>query len=221
MPENADHQSPDHQDANHLIERIRQKDRDALAEFIELRRPQLLAFIDKRLSDRLRKKIEASDIFQDLSMSCLGSFESVDFEGRDPFRWLCQQAERRIIDAHRHHFGAQKRAANREVGIHGAGPGNEGAGIENDLAASMTSPSAAFSRNQKEFFLAEALEQLPDEAREALKLRYLQGMQSKEIAEQIGKSDAATRVLLSRSLKRMQEMLSENVAFQTLLAQNR
>lgn len=202
-----------------LIERIRHHDQEALVAFIDLRQPQLLAFIGKRLSDQLRSKIEASDIFQELSVSCLGSFEDVDFQGRDPFRWLCQQAERRIIDAHRHHFGAQKRAAGREVGIHGSGGNDDG--IENYLAASMTSPSAAFSRGQKEFYLAEAMEQLPDDARDALKFRYLQGLPSKEIAEKIGKSDAATRVLLSRALKRLQEMLAENVAFQTLLAQGK
>ncbi len=207
--------------AAELIERIRQHDQTAFVAFIDLRQPQLLAFIGKRLSEQLRTKIEPRDIFQELSVSCLGSFNDVDFAGRDPFRWLCQQAERRIIDAHRHHFGAQKRAAGREVGIHGSGSSGDDAGIENYLAASMTSPSAAFSRGQKEFYLAEAMEQLPDDAREALKLRYLQGLPSKEIAEKIGKSDAATRVLLSRALKRLQEMLAENVAFQTLLAQGK
>jgi len=37
----------------------------------------------------------------------------------------------------------------------------------------MTSASAAFSRNQKELRLMEALDGLPEEGREALRLRYI------------------------------------------------
>jgi len=71
----------------------------------------------------------------------------------------------------------------------------------------MTTASKAFSRNQREMKLMTALEQLPEDQREALRLRYVEGLQSKEIAERIGKSDGAVRVMLSRSLSKLQEIL--------------
>jgi RNA polymerase sigma-70 factor (ECF subfamily) len=200
-----------------LIARVRRNDRDALAEFIALRTPQMLAFITKRMSDGLKRKIEPADVLQELTVSCLHAVEDVEFGDRDPFSWLCQQAERRIIDAHRHHFGAQKRDAGREIGL-GAPTGDDAGGLADLLSASMTSPSHAFSRQQKEFHMLAAMDSLGEDARDALRLRYLDGLASKDIAERLGKTDGAVRVLLSRSLTKLQELLAQNEEFQTLLA---
>ncbi len=200
-----------------LIENLKSGDKAALAEFIHRRRPQLTAFIQKRMSDRLRSKIEASDIFQEVTVASLNALEDVELGDRDPFSWLCQQAERRIIDTHRHHFGAQKRAAHGEVGLDAPIGGREVGQLADLVAATMTTASSVFSRQQKEFHMLEALNNLPDDAREALRLRYMEGLPSKEIAERLGKSDGATRVLLSRSLNKLQDILSGNDEFQSLI----
>lgn len=209
---------PEHDD---LLARLKSGDRDALAAFIEQNSPQLLGFIEKRMSDGLKRKVEAADILQELTVSSLNSVEDVEFGDRDPFGWLCQQAERRIIDAHRHHFGAQKRDAGKEVGLHSPGQSTDGGGLADLISVSLTSPSRAMSRKQKEFHMLQALESLPEEARQAIQLRYVEGLPSKEIAERIGKSDGAVRVLLTRSLQKLQEILSHNDDFQTLMAQQR
>ena len=203
-----------------LLARLKAGDRDALAAFIEQNSPQLLGFIEKRMSDGLKRKVEASDVLQELTVSALNSVDDVQFGDRDPFGWLCQQAERRIIDAHRHHFGAQKRDAGKEVGLHTPvrGSGEGGGGLADLISVSLTSPSKAVSRQQKEFHMLAALEDLPEEAREAVRLRYVEGLPSKEIAERIGKSDGAVRVLLTRSLQKLQDVLSQNDDFQTLVA---
>lgn len=197
--------------------RLPRNDREALATFIADRSPHLLSFITKRMSDGLKRKVEPADILQDLTVSCLHAIETIDLGDRDPFSWLCQQAERRIVDAHRHHFGAQKRDAGREVPLQAPASDGDHAGLVELLAASFTSPSGAFSRQQKEFHLLAALESLGEEARDALKLRYLDGLGSKEIADRLGKTDGAVRVLLSRSLTKLQETLARNDEFQSLL----
>jgi RNA polymerase sigma-70 factor (subfamily 1) len=202
-----------------LINRLKAGDRDALAAFIEQNSPQLLGFIEKRMSDGLKRKVEAADVLQEVTVSALNSVDDVEFGDRDPFGWLCQQAERRIIDAHRHHFGAQKRDAGKEIGLHTPARGSDGGGGWADLiSASLTSPSQAMSRQQKEFHMLNALDSLPDDAREAVRLRYVDGLPSKDIAERLGRSDGAVRVLLTRSLQKLQEILSHNDDFQTLVA---
>jgi len=75
------------------------------------------------------------------------------------------------------------------------------------LVASLTTPSEAFSRNAKEARMQEAILQLSEDYREALRLRYVENLPSKEIAEKLGKSDAAVRVMLTRSLKKLQDIL--------------
>ncbi|WP_010584308.1 sigma-70 family RNA polymerase sigma factor [Schlesneria paludicola] len=183
--------------------------RDELARFIESRRPQLLAYIQHNLGPALRKKLEVEDILQEVVLAALNSLQAFAVQGRDPFKLLCQMAEQRIIDAHRHHVAAQKRAVDREVSIDGAVGDGEPVGLIKMLVASMTSPSQAFSRAQKELRLQEVLSLLPDEQREVLRLRYVEGLPTKSVAEQLGKSDGAIRVLLTRTLAKLQRMLGD------------
>jgi RNA polymerase sigma-70 factor (subfamily 1) len=189
-----------------LIERIRAHDEQALAEYLTERRPQLSAFIERRLGTALRRKVEPDDLLQETSAEAIRTLPQADLAEREVFGWLCQIAERRIIDAHRKFIASQKRDAGREVPIH-ASPDTSRGGLVDLLVASMTSASKAFSRNQKQIRLLAALEQLPPEQREALRLRYVDGLPSKQIAEQMGKTDGAVRVMLTRSLAKLQQIL--------------
>jgi RNA polymerase sigma-70 factor (ECF subfamily) len=190
-----------------LIERIRRGDAAALAEYVEARRLQLLAYITRHLGAALKSRIEADDILQETNLEAIRRIAELGHVDRDPFGWLCQIAEQRLIDAHRRLFGAQKRAAGREVGLGTPADDTRHSPLIDLLVASMTTPSAAFSRDQKEMQLADALQGLPEEGREALRLRYVEGLPTKEIAARLGKTDGAVRVLLTRSLNRLQGVL--------------
>ncbi|MDX1947987.1 MAG: sigma-70 family RNA polymerase sigma factor [Pirellulaceae bacterium] len=193
-----------------LLDRLRRHDAAALAELLQSHRPQLMAFIERELGAALRRKVEPDDVFQEASAEALRALPGADFSERQPFGWLCQIAERRIIDLHRKHFGAQKRDAGREVALGSPGGETGQVGLINLLVASLTTPSQAFSRNAREARLHEALLKLPDDQQAALRLRYVENLPSKEIAEQLGKSDAAVRVMLTRSLKRLQALLADD-----------
>lgn len=195
-----------------LVGRIKRHDVAALADYlVEVRRP-LLTFIERQLGAALRRKVEVEDIFQEVSVEAVRALNEVNFGDREPFSWLCQIAERRIIDAHRRYFGAEKRAADREVPLGTPGGGTEHAAIIDLLAASMTSPTQALSRKGREARLYEALATLPADQREALRLRYVEGLATKDIAERLGKSDGAVRVMLTRSLDKLQRTLGPDDA---------
>jgi RNA polymerase sigma-70 factor (ECF subfamily) len=53
----------------------------------------------------------------------------------------------------------------------------------------------------------ENLQELPDDRREALVMRFALGMDNREIARAMGKSDGATKVLIHRAIKQLQELL--------------
>ena len=190
-----------------LVERLRSGDESALAEFVESNRPALLAFIRSRTGAHLAKKVEPEDILQEASMEGIRSLGKTPLENWDPLHWLFQVCERKIIDAHRRFFESQKRAASREAELPEGSAA--GMGLANLLAASMTTPSEAFSRDQRQLRVLAALDVLPEDQREALRLRYLVGLPSKEIAQKLGKTDGAVRVMLSRSLAKLQEMLAD------------
>jgi len=189
-----------------ILARLRTGEEAALVEFLQANEPALLAFIRSRIGSQLQKKVEPEDILQEASMEAVRTLPQTDLSQWDPLNWLFQICERKIIDSHRRYFASQKRDARREAAIP---DGSEAAGLADLLAASMTTPSAAFSRDQRQLAVLAALDVLPEEQREALRLRYLVGLSSKEIAKKLGKNDGATRVMISRALSRLHEMLAE------------
>lgn len=192
-----------------LVQKIHAGDAEALGKYLELKRRALTGFIERQLGTGLRKKIEADDIFQEAAAEAV---KRVDQAFDDPFGWMCRICEQKLIDAYRRHFGAAKRDAGREVSADAPGGDQSQAGIAGLLIASLTSPSAVFSREQKHLKMLQALEEIPDEQREALKLRYFEGLSSAEIAERLGKSNGAVRVMLSRSLSKLQDLLGPDAA---------
>jgi RNA polymerase sigma-70 factor (subfamily 1) len=195
-----------------LAGRVKQKDVAALAEYLVAVRKPLAAFIERQLGAALRRKIEVDDVFQEVSVEAVRALDEAEFAHREPFSWLCQIAERRIVDAHRRYFGAQKRDAGREVPLGTPGGDTHHPAVIDLLVASMTSPTRALSRKGHEARLFEALAALPEEQREALRLRYVDGLASKDIAQRLGKSDGAVRVMLTRSLERLQKILGPDDA---------
>ncbi|MBX9624710.1 MAG: sigma-70 family RNA polymerase sigma factor [Gemmataceae bacterium] len=174
-----------------------------LTALIADRRPALLAFVAGRLGPTLRGKLEPEDVVQELALKAL---RDPPPPGRDPFGWLCHLAEECVVEAHRR-FAAGKRAAGREQ------PGNVAVGDASQdlialLAASITSPTQAAVRDERTDRLGVALASLPPEHREALRLRYVDGLPTKDVAERLGKTDVATRVLLTRLVQKLQELLA-------------
>lgn len=189
-----------------ILAGLRTGDEAALVEFLKTNEGALLAFIRSRIGTQLQRKLEPEDVLQEASMEAVRTLPQTDLTSWDPLNWLFQICERKIIDAHRRFFASQKRDASREAVIP---DGSAAAGLANLLAASMTSPSDAFSRDQRQLRMLAALDTLPEDQREALRLRYLVGLSSKEISKKIGKTDGATRVMISRALARLHEMLAE------------
>ncbi|MDZ4820852.1 MAG: sigma-70 family RNA polymerase sigma factor [Planctomycetota bacterium] len=193
-----------------LIAKIRLHDEQALGTYLVERRPQLLSFIERRLGTALRRKVEPDDLLQETSAEAVRSLPGAELNEREIFSWLCQIAERRIIDAHRKFIVSKKRDSAREVGIH-AGADSSRGGLIDLLVASMTTASQAFSRDQKQIRLMTAMEALPEDQREALRLRYVEGLPSKDIAERLGKSDGSVRVMLTRALSKLQQILGVRI----------
>ena len=55
--------------------------------------------------------------------------------------------------------------------------------------------------------ILECVQQLPDDRREALIMRFALGMDNREIARALGRTDGATKVLLHRAVKQLEEMV--------------
>ena len=57
----------------------------------------------------------------------------------------------------------------------------------------------------------EGVSDLPDDRREALIMRFALDMDNREIARALGRSEGATKVLIHRAIKQLEESLEEDV----------
>ena len=62
--------------------------------------------------------------------------------------------------------------------------------------------------NPQQSAMVAALETLSEEQQEAVRLRYLIGLPSKEIAKKLGKTEGETRVMISRALSLLREKMA-------------
>lgn len=197
------------QDELLLLEQIRKHDLNALAVYIEQNRNQLIGFIRSITGSRLLSVIEIDDLLQEVSTAAVQGLPTAPLEEYEPMQWLQQIARRRVVDAHRFHFDAKRRDASKQQSIHAPSTGSDEMGLEQLLAASMTTPSAAMSQNNRISRMHMAIEQLSDEQKSAVRMRYVDGMATKQIAEKLGKTDVAVRVLLSRSMRELEKLLQD------------
>lgn len=191
-----------------LVERIRQRDAEALATLFEAERSRLTGFVKSIMSTKLLSMVEPDDLLQEVAATALKGLPTAPLDQYEPIQWLQELCRRRVVDAHRFHFGAARRDAGRQQSMHAAGDDGAG-GFEALLAASITSPSAAFSRDVRVKRMHEAIDGLTEEQATVVRMRYAEGRPTKEIAATLGKTDVAIRVLLSRSVRVLEKQLED------------
>src|SRR6476661_2471678 len=76
------------------------------------------------------------------------------------------------------------------------------------IATTHTTEDIAEGRDELKRIL-EGVTKLPDERREALIMRFALGMDNREIARAIGKTDGATKVLIHRAIKQLEEIVAK------------
>ncbi len=159
-----------------------------------------------QLDDRLRSKLDPSDIVQQTLLQAHRGLG--EFRGRSDAEmaaWLRQILARNLSHAVRD-FGRDKRNVARERSLRAAVDASS-ARLEAWLVADQSSPSHQAMRNEQLFVLCEALEQLPPAQREAVQLHYWQGCTLAEIAQRLDRTPAAAAGLLKRGMRKLRELL--------------
>jgi RNA polymerase sigma-70 factor (ECF subfamily) len=76
------------------------------------------------------------------------------------------------------------------------------------IAAAHTTEQLVEGRDELSRVL-NGVQMLPDDRREALIMRFALGMDNREIARALGRSDGATKVLIHRAIKQLEELIGE------------
>jgi RNA polymerase sigma-70 factor (ECF subfamily) len=152
----------------------------------------------------VQARADASDVVQQAFLEAHRSFERFRGEGEPEWLgWLERILRRALARLIRNHTALKKRDARRERPLEG--DGSEGAGLQ--VPGTGSSPSQRIMRDEERQRLEKALAALPEDQREAVRLRHLQGEALLEIARRMGRSPAATAGLIKRGMQALREQL--------------
>lgn len=195
--------------------RLRQGDRQALAELFDLHRPRLWRMVNFRLDRRLVGRIDSDDVLQESYLAASQRLEHYGTrESMSPFVWLRLIVSQTLVDVHRHHLAVQARDAGREVTI-GRFPGSQttSASLAAQLVGGWTSPSQAAARDEMAERLERAIADMDPVDQEVLALRHFEELANHEVAEVLGIEQKAASIRYVRAVRRLKEILQQIPGF--------
>jgi RNA polymerase sigma-70 factor (ECF subfamily) len=153
-----------------------------------------------QIDGRYRGKFDASDIVQQTLLEACRDLPQ--FHGgteAELLAWLRQVLAHVLGHEFRRYAGTQQRDVTREVSLEQS-LAQSSQRLGDMLAAPGSSPSQQAVRHEQEVMLADVLARLPDDYREVLILRNLEGLSHEEVALRMGRSPGAVRMLWVRAL---------------------
>lgn len=193
-----------------LLRRAGSGDEGALGELFARHRPRLERMLGVRLDRRLNRRMDASDVLQDVYLEMARRMPEYLGNASVPFYvWLRSLAGQRLVDLYRRHLGARMRAVDLEVSLHRGGvPQASSLSLAEQLAGRLTSPTRAASREELRLRLQQVLNTMEPLDREIIAMRHFEELSNVEAAEVLGiqKSAASKRYL--RAVRRLREALA-------------
>lgn len=193
-----------------LLSAARAGDRESLGQLLQLYSNYLNLFAATKIRDDLRCKFSPSDVVQETFFLAHRDFEQ--FRGqteREFAAWLRQILINSLARLVRRHVLAEKRDFRREVSINRLGDSVERSALrlESALIDRGVSPSAYARRRETDRILADRLADLPDDYRQVLVLRHVEGLSFEEVAKQMDRSSGAVRMLWLRAIRQLRQLL--------------
>jgi len=200
---------PNSPETQELLSKVRTGESAAVDRLLAAHRNPLRHMIAMRLDPLLARRIDASDIVQDVLLEASRRLNDYLRNPAMPFHlWLRHIAKDHMIDAHRRHRRAQKRSLDREQPIVPAAFSDRSS-IE--LAAQFVdqeaTPATEAVRQELGRRLQAALATLAEDDRELILMRHFEELSNQEVAAALGLSEAAASMRYLRALRRLRAVL--------------
>jgi RNA polymerase sigma-70 factor (ECF subfamily) len=176
---------------------------EALGQLLELYRRYLRLLARLQIDRWLQGKVDASDLVQETFLEAhrdFGQFRGTT-EG-ELVGWLRQILAANLADLARRYQGSRRRDVRleRELAVELE---RSSQALDRGLAAKQSSPSEGAARREQAVLLADALEQLPEDYREVLVLRHLEGLRFAEVARRMDRTQDSVKNLWTRALDQL------------------
>jgi len=201
---------PTREETDRLLDDARTGGAEAVDKLIVQFREPLRRVIGLRLDPVLARRVDASDIVQDVLIEAVGRLRDYLKSPDMPFHlWLRHLAQDRIIDTHRRHRLAQRRSVDREQAI------TRPAWADDDSAASLVAqlvdheqtPATAAIQQELARRLTDAIDQLETTDREIILMRHTEQLSNQDVAQALGLTEAAASMRYLRALRRLRGVL--------------
>lgn len=185
---------------HHLLQALQQGDGKVQGEVLERYRHWLTLLARLQIDTAFQGKFAESDIVQQTLLEACRDLPQ--FRGQteaELLGWLRQILAHVLAHEVRRYRGTQQRDVDREISLDDA-LRQSSQRLQECLANSGSSPSARAARHEEELLLADVLAKLPIDHREVIVLRNLEGLSHEEVAQRMGRSVGAVRMLWVRAL---------------------
>jgi RNA polymerase sigma-70 factor (ECF subfamily) len=191
-----------------LLARARAHEGQALGTLLELYRGYLTLLARLQLGRRLQGKADAADVVQETFLEAHQNWDR--FRGTtegELLQWLRRILATQIADLMRRFLGTRRRDVRLEREL-AAELDRSSEFLDGGLLAKQDSPSHQVSQREQGVMVANMLAGLPDDYREVLILRHLEGLTFPEVARRMGRSLDAVKSLWTRALGRLRHSLT-------------
>jgi RNA polymerase sigma-70 factor (ECF subfamily) len=203
---------PNHEATDRLLDDARTGAPGAVDRLLTEFREPLRRVIDLRLDPAIARRVDASDIVQDVLLEANQRLTEYLKKPDMPFHlWLRHLAQDRIIDTHRRHRLAQRRSVDREQPIARSAWADESSvSLVAQLTDSEATPGTEAIRQELQRRLDGAIDQLSDDDREIILMRHHEGLSNQEVATALTLTEAAASMRYLRALRRLRAVLVPN-----------
>ncbi|WP_162657110.1 sigma-70 family RNA polymerase sigma factor [Tuwongella immobilis] len=192
-----------------LLEQARQGDPAAVARLLAEYREPLRRVIDLRLDPALARRVDASDIVQDVLLEANQRLTDYLRSPNMPFHlWLRHLAQDRIIDTHRQHRQAQRRSIDREQPIQRPAWADESSlQLVAQLIDPEQTPASAVIQQELQRRLDLAILRLEDSDRDIIQMRHHEQLSNQEVATILSLTEAAASMRYLRAIRKLRALL--------------
>ena len=190
-----------------LIDRFRRGETDCFGTLLERHREFLMRVVTLRISDKLRTRIDPSDIVQEANVEAYRRADEYLQESKLSFRlWLRRITYDRLVSAWRQHGGAAKRSVEQEVRL----PEESSILLARALVSDGASPLERFNQREVADGVRRAIAGLAERDREIILLHNFEGFTSEQSAEILEIEPATARQRYGRALLRLRQRLIDD-----------
>jgi RNA polymerase sigma-70 factor, ECF subfamily len=202
MPEETVSKSADPEE---LLAAASQGGGERLGRLLAIYRNYLRLLARLEIGGRLQAKVDASDLVQETMLEAHKNFPHFRGATEAEFTaWLRQIMAGILCGLLRKYFGTQKRDIRLERTLR-ENFDNSSMLLEKGLVDLRSSPSQQAARREQAVLLADALENMPKDYREALILRHMEGLTFPEIASRMERTQDSVEKIWVRGLARLRK----------------